>query len=80
MSSDRIYSALRWKAITPSDTDKLEPIPAAISVNVAGNIAIEGDDGNSEIITVVAGIQLGIQPHRILATGTTATGIIAYYN
>lgn len=78
--SNRTFSALRWSAITPSDTTKLEPTPVAIRCNVAGDVNIEGDDGNAEVFTVAAGEILACQPRRVRSTGTTATGIKALFN
>ena len=80
MTSNRTHTAFRWKPITPSDTARIEPIPAAIRANVEGDIVAVGDDGVSGTFTVAAGQVLEIQPHRILATGTTAEGINALYN
>lgn len=78
--SDRVSSALRWVSITASDTAQLEPVPQGLSVNVAGLVAIEGDDGNSETVQMEAGVVFPVQAHKVLSTGTTATGIVAYYN
>ena len=80
MSSDREFSALRWKEISPDDADKLEPVPVAIRANVGGDVNIEGDDGNAEVFTVAAGEILPCQPHRVLSTSTDATGIMGLYN
>ena len=80
MTSNRTHTAFRWKALTPSDTARVEPIPAAIRANVEGDIVAAGDDGVTATFTVTAGEVLQIQPHRILATGTTAEGINGLYN
>ena len=80
MSSDRTFTALRWAAVTPSDTATLTPIPTAIRCNVAGDVNIVGDDGNDEVFTVAAGEVLQCQPHKVMSTSTTATGIKALYN
>lgn len=78
--SNRMHSALRWKEITPSDTAMVEPVPVAIRCNVAGDVNISGDDGTALVFTVSAGEVLHCQPHMVMATGTTATGIRALHN
>ena len=78
--TDRIHSATRWKAITPSNTARLEPVPTAIMVNVAGLVNIVGDDGVAADFQINAGAPLPCQPHQVLATGTTATGIRGLYH
>lgn len=80
MASDRTHTALRWAAITPSDTAPLAPVPVAVYVGGAGNVVAIGDDGVAGTFAVVAGQVLDIQPHRINSTSTTATGLIALYN
>jgi uncharacterized membrane protein len=78
--SDRVFPALRWKAITPTNDKTLEPVPAAIMVSVDGNVAMIGDDGVSATFPLIAGTVYPMQPIVISATGTTATGIIGLYN
>ena len=78
--SDRTYSATSWAAITPSDSATLAPVPVAIIATVAGDITAVGDDGVSAVFPIADGAMLTIQPHKIMATGTTATGLIALYN
>lgn len=78
---EKLSGAFRWKAVTPSDNAAIEPTPDAIYVGSAGDIAMEGDDANSEVFSgVAAGNIYPFQPRKILATGTTATGIKAIYN
>lgn len=61
--------------VTPHDTNDLAFQPRAIRVNVAGLVALEDQYGNSVIIEVAAGLWDPTRPVKILATGTTATGI-----
>lgn len=77
---EKTSTATSWAAVTPSDTAKIEPTPQAIRANVAGDIVAVGSDGVSVTFTVTDGGELPIQPVQILATGTTATGIVAFYN
>lgn len=68
--------------ITPHDTNNLPRRPRAIRVNGAGVLKYfypgEDDAGTPHTATVTAGEVLDIHPARILATDTTATGIVGY--
>jgi hypothetical protein len=72
------------RAVTPSDTARLEPAPDFIYVGGAGNLVFAGmDDLEPQVTTtmaVLAGSYHPVRPGKILATGTTATGIIAFYS
>ena len=51
-----------------------------LSVTGAGNVAVQLFGGGTATLTgLVAGQQIGVQVTRVLATGTTATGIFAGY-
>jgi len=78
--SDRMYSALRWAAITPSDTVQIRPTPIAVYVGGAGNVTAIGDNGVSAVFAASAGQTLAIQPSFVMATGTTATALVRLYN
>ena len=66
----------RFREITPSDTVDLEFITRAILVEVAGDVAVLGrDDTSAVIVPLLAGWWYPMRVKRILATGTTATGI-----
>jgi len=75
--------ATRLAAVTPSDSNvDLTDIPRALFVGVAGNIALVGrdDTGNTgTVLAVTAGQLIPVMVRRVLATGTTATGIVALY-
>ncbi|MEQ1761568.1 MAG: hypothetical protein ABL984_00345 [Pyrinomonadaceae bacterium] len=62
-------------AITPSDSVDLATGTRAIYVGVAGNVAFMLLDGVSVTVALAAGWH-PIAPKRVLATGTTATGIL----
>lgn len=70
--------ARRHAVITPSDTDELIGVRAVV-INGAGDIAIEAVGGGTVTYTIEAGTQLNLRARRILATGTTATNIVAWY-
>ena len=55
-------------------------IAVAISVGVAGTVAYVDDMGNTQTITLSAIGQYFLRMAQIKATGTTATGITAYFN
>lgn len=69
--------ANRWVAVTPNDGADLAFVPKALWVNVAGNLALVDADGNDAIFAVAASIPIPLRARRVLATGTTATGIRA---
>jgi len=69
----------RWAAITASDAADLDTFPRAIRCNGAGNLVLRGTDGVDVTFAVSAGETLPLQPSRVMATGTTATGIVALF-
>lgn len=74
---DATSSPTKWFAITPDDDNDLTSAVRAIWVGNGGDIALMGSDGNSEVFENVAnGYLLIASPARVLATGTTATGLI----
>ncbi|KQM23158.1 hypothetical protein ASE73_02735 [Sphingomonas sp. Leaf24] len=71
--------ARRWAVITPSNSADLPELPKALRFNVGGTVVLRGEDGKDVSFTVSDGETLPVRPLRILATGTTATGIVAFY-
>lgn len=73
--------ATKAVAVTPSDSTDLTTYAKAIYVGGAGNIAVimkyNSADTGVTFNGVTAGTVLPIQVRRVLATGTTATNIIA---
>jgi len=69
--------------LTPNDTDNLPTRGAAGLVAAgAGTVAAQTPSGATVVITIGAGavsVPVVIDVTRILATGTTATGIYALY-
>jgi hypothetical protein len=69
--------------VTPSDTEPLRDIEGnatvsrSVFVNEAGNIAFENESGGLSTVAVAVGF-VPIRASKILASGTTATGIVAY--
>ena len=72
----KLGSAKRWFPITPDGNTDLATIPDAIYVGGAGDIVLKGSDGTNATFAVVAGQTYPFSPMRVLATGTTATGLI----
>ena len=72
-------------AVTPSDANDLQTLNAALGtralkVTGAGNVAVNLVGGGTATLTgLAAGQTLPIAVSRVLATGTTATGILALY-
>lgn len=74
-------SSRQAKAITPNDSTDIDPKPCrAVYIGGAGNISLI-PEGGSEAVTfaVIAGQVLPVRAKRIMATNTTATGIVALY-
>lgn len=72
------------EAVTPHDTNTLDPKPRALYVGGAGTVVATmlGKDGttSSEVSFVCqAGAILPIRPSKIKSTGTTATSIVGLY-
>lgn len=66
-------------AITPSDSVDFTIVPKSVYVGVTGNITAKNAAGVSVLFTAVpAGTTLPIKPTRIMATGTTASALVAY--
>lgn len=72
--------ASRWTDIVPDDDSDLEFLPRAIYIGGDGDIKVRDASGNDEVfVGLTAGTILPIRPHRVLATGTSATSLIALY-
>lgn len=73
-------------AVTPNDATNLAPVYAkALYVGVTGNVTVVPINAVADTDTVLftavpAGTILPIQVRRVMATGTTASGIIALVN
>ena len=73
--------AARWPAVTPNDSADLPGgLCRSLYVGGAGDVTALDEDGNSSVHKAVpAGARLPIRAKRVMATGTTATFILAYY-
>lgn len=69
-----------YKAIVPSDAIPLENVTRYIYVGGAGNVAVRGQNGTAVTFTAPpVGSFLPIRATHVLATGTTATNLIAIW-
>lgn len=64
--------------ITPSDTDDLPLRPRVFRADVGGTVTARDESGVDITYTLVDGETLIFSPVRILATGTTATGLVGW--
>ena len=71
----RIDPAITWIAITPSDNTELSDVKS-LFIGVAGTIVLEGSDNAQVQFIVQDGQILPCQPKKVLATGTSASGIV----
>jgi hypothetical protein len=68
-----------WEAVSPSDTTVLTDVIGIIVGSVTGgtDLVMEDQNGNSVTFTVSAGQVLPVSPSKVMATGTTASAIVA---
>ena len=74
MSADRTTGAVRWDALAVGV--KLNPVPDSITVNADVTAEIEGDDGVSATVTLVAGGVYPYRPSKVIS----GAGIVGLYN
>lgn len=68
--------ASRLFEIYPSDTDPLTVVTRAISVDAAGYLQVVTASGDTGRIFVAAGVPFPLRVTQVMASGTTATGIV----
>lgn len=73
-----IYGVEYSVPITTSDSTVI-PVTRAVLLDVAGNLKVTYSTGQSDTLTLAAGMWHPMQVNVIWATGTTATGIHAGY-
>lgn len=75
-----LATAENFYAVTPADgTDLPNGQCRQLYVGTGGTVAAVNKDGDTVSFTAGDGGYLNIRTARVLATGTTATGIIALY-
>ena len=73
------FSAKRLRAVTPHDINELTFISKALYVGTGGNIAMiaQEDSAAVTLTSVAAGSIIPVRAKIVLATGTTASNIVA---
>ena len=71
--------ASKLSAIIPDDTADLPEACRALNVGGSGTVALTTVGGTTATVYVTAGIAFPVRARRILATGTTATGIVVMW-
>lgn len=72
--------AVNAAAVTPNDSADLAVTPRALYLGASGNLAVVMQGGQTvTFIALAAGVPHPLRARRVLATGTTATGIIAVW-
>ena len=69
--------ASRLAAVTPHDIDLLPFATRAITAETSGHVQVRTVAGDLGRIFVAAGVPFPLRVTQILATGTTATGLVA---
>lgn len=78
-TADATVSAFDARVVTPGDSTVLAPT-RALYIGNTGNLAVTMAYGTTLTFTnVPAGSILPIQVTKVLATGTTATAVLALY-
>lgn len=68
------------EAIIPDDNNDLAYVTRGIYIGSIGNIRIQPENGSPvTFVGLVPGIILPVRATRVLATGTTASNLIAMY-
>lgn len=79
-SVDLISPLTHAEQVTPHDTTPLSHVSRQIYVGGFGDLAVEMKSGDTVVLAnVPAGSVLPYRVNRVLATGTTATDIVALW-
>ena len=62
--------------IMPDDEAEIDPRPRAVRINIGGDLVAVNTSGAEVSFTVASGEVLAIRFKRIMATGTSAAGIV----
>ncbi|SMX46507.1 spike base protein, RCAP_Rcc01079 family [Actibacterium lipolyticum] len=75
-----LYSpAERIEEIIPDDLTDLAHVTRALNVSVAGTVRVITAGGDESDVFIAAGVPFPLRVTRVLATGTSATGIRGLY-
>lgn len=74
-----VAGALKLSAITPSDSETLPTGTRGLYIGGSGSVAVLAANDTSPVTlaSVPAGAWLPISARKVMATGTTATSIVA---
>lgn len=79
-AADSAGPARQAAALTPSDSTDLNPYAKALYVGVSGNLSIIPVGAATDTAVVFSNCPVGwlpVQARRVMATGTTASAIVA---
>lgn len=83
MLANSTEPAKYWLPVTTSDTNRLAEVdgrlPRALYIGVSGDVVVKDAKLQSGTFKDVPIGILDVQPYIVMATGTTATNIIALY-
>lgn len=68
--------ASRLTEVVPDDSTPLSFVTRAITVETSGHLQVVTSGGDTGRIFVAAGIPFPLRVKQVMATGTTATGIV----
>ena len=73
--------ARRLIAVTPSDSTDLADVAKAVYVGTGGDVSIiaAGDTTAVVLKNLLSGSLIPVRAKRVMATGTTATNLVALY-
>ena len=72
--------AVMYGVITPNDSNDLVPYARSLRIGITGDVTVLNSRGESVLFTaVLAGETLPCMVKRVMATGTDADNIVAYY-
>lgn len=77
-ASDLESPGRNFAAVTPSDSTDLTYLPRALWVGGSGDLTVVSVAGDTATFSSASG-WMPIRPARVLATGTTATTIVAVW-
>ena len=66
-------------AVTPSDTVDIKPGSIGLNIGASGVVAVVFAAGTDAVALTVSAGDSPYEVSRVMATGTTATGIVALY-
>lgn len=73
------FPARRLRAVSPHDTNELQFLPKALFIGTGGTLSVIAEEDTAAVsLTVATGSIVPVRAKIVRATGTTATGIVAF--